>query len=101
MCIRDSGKSGLGKTHLLKAIKNRMLEKNPSANVLYTTSENFTNDLIYYLGKKNMGEFHDKYRNVDALLICLLYTSRVTFGKPGFFDCVPHFLGEPQKSQLI
>lgn len=62
-------KSGLGKTHLLKAIKNRMLEKNPSANVLYTTSENFTNDLIYYLGKKNMGEFHDKYRNVDALLI--------------------------------
>ena len=63
------GKSGLGKTHLLKAIKNRMLEKNPSANVLYTTSENFTNDLIYYLGKKNMGEFHDKYRNVDALLI--------------------------------
>ena len=46
-----------------------MTRKNPSANVLYTTSENFTNDLIYYLGKKNMGEFHDKYRNVDALLI--------------------------------
>lgn len=51
------GKSGLGKTHLLKAIKNRMLEKNPSANVLYTTSENFTNDLIYYLGKRIWANF--------------------------------------------
>ena len=47
-----------------------MLEKKSVGKTfLYTTSENFTNDLIYYLGKKNMGEFHDKYRNVDALLI--------------------------------
>lgn len=63
------GKSGLGKTHLLKAIEYRMIENNPQANVLYTTSENFTNDLIYHLETKNMSEFHNKYRTVDALLI--------------------------------
>lgn len=63
------GKSGLGKTHLLKAIENRMKENNPGMNVLYTTSENFTNDLIFHLETKNMSEFHNKYRTVDALLI--------------------------------
>lgn len=63
------GKSGLGKTHLLKAIECRMRQNNPSANVLYTTSENFTNDLIYHLETKNMSEFHNKYRTLDALLI--------------------------------
>lgn len=63
------GKSGLGKTHLLKAIEYRMKQNNPRANVLYTTSENFTNDLIYHLGVKNMSAFHSKYRTLDALLI--------------------------------
>lgn len=63
------GKSGLGKTHLLKAIERRMFENNPDMNVLYTTSENFTNDLIYHLESKNMSEFHTKYRTADALLI--------------------------------
>lgn len=63
------GKSGLGKTHLLKAIENEILKNNPSANIIYTTSENFTNDLIYHLQNKNQYEFREKYRKVDVLLI--------------------------------
>ena len=63
------GKSGLGKTHLLKAIENEMKKRNPESNIIYITSENFTNDLIYHLRNKNMYEFRDKYRNCDALLM--------------------------------
>lgn len=63
------GKSGLGKTHLLKAIENEMRKRNPQANIIYTTSENFTNDLIYHIRSKNTYEFHEKYRNADALLM--------------------------------
>lgn len=63
------GKSGLGKTHLLKAIENEMKKRDPQANIIYTTSENFTNDLIYHIRSKNTYEFHEKYRNADALLM--------------------------------
>lgn len=63
------GKPGLGKTHLLKAIENEMRKNNPEANIVYITSENFTNDLVYYIRIKNTEEFHNKYRNVDALLV--------------------------------
>lgn len=63
------GKSGLGKTHLLKAIENEMKKRNPGANIIYTTSENFTNDLIYHIRNKTTYEFHEKYRTADALLM--------------------------------
>lgn len=63
------GKSGLGKTHLLKAIENEMKSRNPDAKIIYITSENFTNDLVYHLRNKTMYEFREKYRNCDALLM--------------------------------
>lgn len=63
------GKSGLGKTHLLKAIENEMRKKFPDANIIYTTCENFTNDLVYHIRTKNTYEFHNKYRSADALLM--------------------------------
>lgn len=63
------GRSGLGKTHLLMAIQNEIKRQAPDANILYTTSENFTNDMVSFLAQKNMEEFHNKYRNVDVLLI--------------------------------
>ena len=63
------GRSGLGKTHLLMATQNEILKNNPNANILYTTSENFTNDMVSFLAQKNMEEFHNKYRTVDVLLI--------------------------------
>ncbi len=63
------GKSGLGKTHLLKAIENEMKSRNLEAKIIYITSENFTNDLVYHLRNKTMYEFREKYRNCDALLM--------------------------------
>lgn len=63
------GKSGLGKTHLLKAIENEMKSRNHEAKIIYITSENFTNDLVYHLRNKTMYEFREKYRNCDALLM--------------------------------
>ena len=63
------GGVGLGKTHLMHAIGNRVLEDNYSSNVLYVTSEKFTNQLINAI-KDNKNEiFRNKYRNVDVLLI--------------------------------
>ena len=46
-----------------------MKEKNNNANILYTTSEDFTNELIICINTKNTDVFHNKYRNCDALLI--------------------------------
>ncbi len=63
------GKSGLGKTHLMFAIYNRMKRDNPDAIIIYTTCESFFNELIECITKKNTMVFHNKYRNADALLI--------------------------------
>lgn len=69
------GGVGLGKTHLMQAIAHFVLEKNPHANVLYVTSETFTNELIDSIGpiknKRNLSatDFRNKYRNIDVLLI--------------------------------
>lgn len=63
------GASGLGKTHLLKAIKNELNTKKPEMNILFTTGENFLNEMITHMGNKNMAEFHNKYRSCDVLLM--------------------------------
>lgn len=67
------GKSGLGKTHLMHAIGNKIKE-NSDLSVLYITSDQFRKDFRnVYSDKKNnielMKEFNDKYRNVDVLII--------------------------------
>ena len=63
------GGVGLGKTHLMQAIANEILLNNRNANILYVTSEKFTNQLINAIkdGKNEM--FRNKYRNIDVLLI--------------------------------
>ena len=63
------GKSGLGKTHLMQAIGNEILKRNPNMSVLYVTSEQFTNDMINFLKEKNMEAFRRHYRDVDVLLV--------------------------------
>lgn len=63
------GRSGLGKTHLMLAIYNKLKQDNPDMVIIYTTGEEFMNDLVYSLSSKNTKAFHDKYRNVDALLM--------------------------------
>lgn len=68
-------KVGLGKTHLMQAVGNRILQKDPNAKIIYATSETFTNELIENLqlgkskGKYTSNKFREKYRNVDVLLI--------------------------------
>ena len=63
------GESGLGKTHLLKAIRAELTRTRPGMNILYTSGENFLNEMINHMGEKNMNEFHNKYRNADILLM--------------------------------
>ncbi len=63
------GASGLGKTHLMQAIGNEILKNDPQMNVVYVTSEHFTNDMIESIQQKDMGSFRQLYRNVDVLLI--------------------------------
>ena len=63
------GNSGLGKTHLMKAIGNKILEEQPGKKVIYTTCEAFTNAFIATIQNKNYTEFRNKFRTVDVLLI--------------------------------
>ncbi len=63
------GGVGLGKTHLMQAIGNRIIENNPKSNVLYVTSEKFTNQFINSIKDNKTEIFKNKYRNIDALLI--------------------------------
>lgn len=65
------GGVGLGKTHLMQAIGNKIVQDNPQSKVLYVTSEKFINELINSIqDPKYKNElFRDKYRNIDALLI--------------------------------
>ena len=63
------GNSGLGKTHLMKAIGNAVLEQHPEKKVIYTTCETFTNAFIATIQNKNYTDFRNKYRSVDVLLI--------------------------------
>lgn len=63
------GGVGLGKTHLMHAICHQILEKKPDAKIMYTTSEQFTNELINAIKDDKNQEFRDKYRTVDILLI--------------------------------
>lgn len=63
------GGVGLGKTHLMHAIGHYVLEHNPSAKVVYLSSEKFTNEFINSIRDNNAEAFRNKYRSVDVLLI--------------------------------
>ncbi len=63
------GKTGLGKTHLMHAIANYALKKNPNLNVLYTTCERYVQEYVESIPKRTITDFRNKYRNVDILLI--------------------------------
>jgi chromosomal replication initiator protein len=63
------GDSGLGKTHLLHAIANALLEKKPDARITIVSSERYTNEFVEALSHNTMREFRLKYRNCDVLLM--------------------------------
>ncbi len=65
---------GLGKTHLIQAIGNQIVRKNPNLKVIYTTGEAFMNELIENIqkgrgGRYSIGTFRNKYRKVDVFII--------------------------------
>jgi len=68
------GGVGLGKTHLMQAIGNKIMENNPEAKILYISCENFTNDFMNAVksaseNPKSLQEFNEKYRSLDVFLI--------------------------------
>jgi chromosomal replication initiator protein len=63
------GGVGLGKTHLMHAIGNAMVAKNPAARVAYVRSERFVGDMVRGLQHNKISEFKRTYRSLDALLI--------------------------------
>jgi chromosomal replication initiator protein len=63
------GGVGLGKTHLMHAIGNRVLESSPKKKIIYISCETFTGEFINALQTKTITEFKRKYRTADVLLI--------------------------------
>ena len=63
------GQSGLGKTHLLCAIANRIQQKHPDYNIVYIKGDQFINEFIEAVRSGKNFEFRDKYRNADLFLI--------------------------------
>jgi chromosomal replication initiator protein len=63
------GGVGLGKTHLMHAIGNRILDRNPRARVAYVHSERFVSDMVRALQNNRIDEFKRSYRSLNALLI--------------------------------
>mgnify|MGYP001225706293 CR=1 FL=1 len=63
------GSSGLGKTHLLNAICHEITKNNPGIKYVFTHGEDFTNEIVQHLAQKNMADFHNKYRNLDLLIV--------------------------------
>ena len=63
------GGVGLGKTHLMHAIGNHVISENPRANVVYVSTEKFTNEFIIAIKNNETLQFRNKYRHADVLLI--------------------------------
>jgi len=63
------GGTGLGKTHLLQAIGNRVVVKNKHYRVLYVSSERFTQDFIQSVRTSRTSDFTERYRSIDLLLV--------------------------------
>ena len=63
------GGVGLGKTHLITAIGNAVIDKSRDVTVLYVSAEQFTNEVVSAIRHEKMGELKEKYRNADLLLL--------------------------------
>lgn len=63
------GGTGVGKTHLMVAIGNALIKKNPQAKVIYCSSEKFMNDYVTAIKDNRMGDLRTRYRQASALII--------------------------------
>lgn len=63
------GGVGLGKTHLLQAVGNELVKRNPNLSIVYASAEKFSNDFISSIREKTAKDFQNRYRTIDLLLI--------------------------------
>jgi chromosomal replication initiator protein len=63
------GGVGLGKTHLITAIGNTVIDRRPEISVIYVSAEQFTNEVVSAIRHEKMSELKEKYRNIDLLLL--------------------------------
>ncbi|MBP7700889.1 chromosomal replication initiator protein DnaA [Candidatus Woesebacteria bacterium] len=63
------GGVGVGKTHLMHAIGSNIIINNPNKKIIYCTGEEFTNEIVHSIQRKNTNLFKSKFRNADVLLI--------------------------------
>ncbi|MEE9524333.1 MAG: chromosomal replication initiator protein DnaA [Thermodesulfovibrionales bacterium] len=63
------GGVGLGKTHLINSIGNRIIDKRSENSIIYVSAEQFTNEVVSAIRHDRMGEFKDRYRNTDLFLL--------------------------------
>ena len=91
------GNSGLGKTHLMKAVGYKVKQLFPNKKVLYTTCEEFTNAYIACMNNKAWDDFRNKYRNIDVLLIDDIQFLQ---NKPGTQEEVFHTFNELHSSNI-
>jgi chromosomal replication initiator protein len=63
------GGVGLGKTHLMQAIGNMIIDESRDVKLLYTPAEQFTNEFVYSMRSNRMESFKNRYRNLDIILI--------------------------------
>ena len=75
------GSSGLGKTHLMQAVGNAILENNPSKRVYYSTSEEFANEFFKVLNSGRIQHFRDTFRALDVLLLDDIQFFEKVFGR--------------------
>lgn len=75
------GSSGLGKTHLMQAVGNEILENDPSKRVYYSTSEEFANEFFKVLNSGRIQHFRDTFRALDVLLLDDIQFFEKVFGR--------------------
>ena len=63
------GETGLGKSHLIQAIGNSIMQKRPGVRFIYLTAEDFTNEMIFALRNNKIEEFKNKYRKLCDILL--------------------------------
>ncbi len=96
------GSSGLGKTHLLCAIKNAILEKDPDKNIIFTRGEDLVNLIVDGIRNSTMNVVHDKLRNCDIMLVDDI---QFIAGKPStqeeFFHTINTLMADNRQIVLI
>ncbi|MDO8023901.1 MAG: chromosomal replication initiator protein DnaA [Pigeon pea little leaf phytoplasma] len=94
------GDVGLGKTHLMHAIGNFMIQKNTNKKILYVKAEGFMEEFTSKLKQDKMDEFHFKYRNLDVLLIDdIQMMENAKYTQIEFFKLFDHL--NSQRKQIV